>query len=37
MMTSLGIRNGRMLPEERGVPSQLDGWAGLSSVRSYVR
>ena len=37
MITSLGIRNGRTMPEEPGVPSHLDGWAGLSSVRSYVR
>ena len=37
MITSLGIRNGRTMPEEPGVPSHLDGWAGLSIVRSYVR
>ena len=36
-MTSRGIRKGRMMPEEPGVPNQLDGWAGLSIVRSYVR
>ena len=27
MMTSRGIRNGRMMPEKPGVPNQLDGWA----------